>query len=129
MATNKLCSMNLGDLNKGKLGVEIDTTLQQILRDLDERGSDEKDRELTIKLKMRKEGEAVLVDGHVGFKVPARETNTESCVIKTNGKHPYLLFDVGGDDPDQQTFPGMGGGNGKKKKGRAESEAEPDEAE
>lgn len=99
-----LQGMTLNMLSDGFAGRVIDQGLAALVKDIEERGHDGKDRELNVKLVFTPEGEGrVEIDVQVQTKLPAlRPPKTSTKFDKRSGG---LVFNPDcADNPDQTTF-------------------------
>lgn len=100
------CS-TLGELDEGSARLIIDAAIREAVRDVEDRGNDEKPRKVVITLTF-KQMENGLVEAEVEAvaRVPARRTaSTIAAVKRKQGEAPSLVFQqYAADDPSQKTI-------------------------
>ncbi len=118
MAQTELTCDKLGDLDGGRARGIINAALGGIMLDLDDRGTDEKERVLKIEISFRIKKGNLAVDVKAGSKMPAYQSNSTIGKLKmkpkANGKgmRPAIEFqEHNADNPDQATFPQMDRGD------------------
>lgn len=96
-------------LDQGAAGFAIDGAIATALRDLDNRGDDEKPRKITIVLSLTKDRNVVDATVEVKSSVPAYKTGRTIAQIEGSGKVMGAFFspDSPG-NPNQPTIPGTG---------------------
>jgi len=108
MALVPLTWKTIGDLDEGRAGLMINEVLSALFRDLEDRGHDEKAREVTIKLTAVSAKGMTVLDLQAAVKIPAfRTNNTLACMHNSkDGNKPHLCFqEFAPDNPDQNTLP------------------------
>jgi hypothetical protein len=98
-----LCAATIGDLDDGAAKVSIDQAIASALRDLEERGQDEKPRKVVMTLVLEKT-ESGLVECHLQVicKAPPVRTGGVIGKIETRRGQAQLLFSPENpSDPDQ----------------------------
>ena len=96
----------LGAINGGAARSIIDRAIEDVLNDLDDRGDDQKPRQVIIALTVKKLENGLVetfVEAHV--RAPKRRTFSTMAKIRKTGAHAGLVFQEASDaDPDQDTF-------------------------
>jgi hypothetical protein len=107
MALQQLSLETLGDLDGGHARAIIDAALQAAVRDLDDRGNDEKPRKVTIEIEMVKKEGLTLIRATAIPKVPTFSTGvtTGKLSIGPRGQSILGFQELSPDDPDQQALP------------------------
>lgn len=109
MARLDLSMETLGEVDRGAAQAIVDAEISKAIEDIDDRGSDEKPREVNIKLVMQQRPDG-LVETHVACqaKVPPRRTNPTLAELNRKGGHSNLVFSSHApDNPNQKTLPVM----------------------
>lgn len=102
----KLSVDTLGDLDGGAARLVIDAAIRTVIADLDDRGHDEKPREVIIKLTMRKmENGQVLAEVKAQAKVPEFRTAETVGIVQRESNRSVVAFQsFSPRDPNQRTF-------------------------
>lgn len=96
-------------LDQGAAGFAIDGAIASALRDLENRGEDEKPRKVTIILSLAKDRNVVDATVEVKSSVPAYKTGRTIAQIEGSGKVMGAFFSPESPgNPHQQTIPGTG---------------------
>jgi hypothetical protein len=110
MAMTHLTCDSLGDLDGGRARGIIDAALSTMVRDLEERGHDEKTRVLTITVTTLTKQGITAIDVQANAKLPPYRTNmTAACLRQEKssaGLQTNLYFQEDNpENPDQPTLP------------------------
>lgn len=101
-----LCLETLGDLDNGTAKMAIDEAIRRALQDLDDRGSDGKERKVGITLSIA-HIDKVNIAAHVEVKVslPAMRTAGTIATINRQQGQTHLMFQSWApDNPEQRTI-------------------------
>jgi len=109
MALTRLSCDALGDLDDGRARGIIDAALLTLYRDIEDRGHDEKTRELTIKISFVSKQGLVIIEAQAQAKVPPYISNLTTAKMlnqqAAGGVQPVLCFqEHDAENPDQQTM-------------------------
>lgn len=106
MSVNQLTLENLKDLDDGLLAAALDANIREVIRDLNDRPSDERPRKVVMTLSfcpehMGNDLDRVKLEHRVTTSIPGREGR--ECVLtpKRLGKELALLFATSGTDARQ----------------------------
>ena len=102
----KLDLDSLGELDGGAARAVVNAALRAAVEDLDDRGHDEKTRDVTIKVSMRKmENGLSFVTLTAVTKVPDYRIGETVGMVKKEGSSASILFQtLSPDDPHQRTI-------------------------
>jgi len=107
VASTQLTIDTLGDLDHGSARVVVNDAIAALMRDVDERGKDEKERKLVIELTVKQLGEGeVVMDIQAATKVPKYRTGLTIGSVRVAGKDKRTVQfqQFAADDPDQRTL-------------------------
>lgn len=107
MAQSVLSLETLGDLDEGHAGPMINSAIAAAVADLDDRGADEKPRQIVITIGICKasDGNYAISQVKAAVKLPPYSTGkTVSKIERKNGKSSLAFDAYSADNPDQAHF-------------------------
>lgn len=106
MAMTKLCHRTIGDLDEGAAGLIIDKAINEVLRDLDDRGNDDKlPRKVAIEIEAEIKEDRLVFRVHANAKLPPRKTRATIAVMQEAAGESRALFQTdNGANPEQNTL-------------------------
>jgi hypothetical protein len=109
MSLERLTYKTMGQLANGFGEAVIDAALERMIADLDDRGEDEKERSVTIKVTSKKADNGMVVSWLTAAVTlpPLRTPGTIGEAVKKNGRAQLLFQTQNPERPDQPTFPAL----------------------
>lgn len=104
-----LTAENLGKLDNGTAGAMIDYAIQSAMRDLDDRGEEDgKERQVTIKLLLKKARGQLFTEVKVQTAIPEYRSNLTVGDLRIKDQKPQFIFrDDNAENPEQPTLDDM----------------------